>query len=246
MGQETLAERVATALREQAGLHVAVEEHHKTLTLSGLVESTDDREAAEEIARQVAPGYRIDNNLEVEMVVPTTVEGYPSEDQGLPNLPKSAADITALGADVEPDFTAQAILDDPTAASGPSSDYEDLVQEGDDVYVPPTDPVVTTGDEAQEEVLGGFGTTSMDSVEVPASAEDNRLGDEAIAEAIRRELREDAATTDLLIDVDVQQGVVRLRGCVPGVEDVENVESVAWRVPGVRDVVEELEVATLS
>jgi osmotically-inducible protein OsmY len=65
------------------------------------------------------------------------------------------------------------------------------------------------------------------------------------ADAIRRELREDAATTDLVIEVVVEQGIARLRGRVPGLEDADNAEAVAARVPGLRDVVEELEVATL-
>lgn len=53
------------------------------------------------------------------------------------------------------------------------------------------------------------------------------------------ELREDAATTDLRVDVLVWDGVVRLRGTVPTLEDADNAEAVAARVPGVR---EELEV----
>lgn len=67
--------------------------------------------------------------------------------------------------------------------------------------------------------------------------------DEAIARAVRRELHEDAATTELRIAVEVEGGVVRLRGKVPEVGDAENAEEVAGRVPGVGEVIEELVVA---
>ena len=60
---------------------------------------------------------------------------------------------------------------------------------------------------------------------------------------MRRELLEDAATTDLRVEVEVRDGVVRLRGTVQDVVDAENAEEVAARVPGVDEVLEELRVA---
>ena len=85
----------------------------------------------------------------------------------------------------------------------------------------------------------------MASIEVEQSAEDTRPGDEALAEAIARELREDASTTSLAVDVFVRRGIVHLRGWVPGLEDADNAEAVAARVPGVVDVVDELEVPAM-
>jgi osmotically-inducible protein OsmY len=105
--------------------------------------------------------------------------------------------------------------------------------------------VITLGDQDNVEVLGGFEPDSMSSMPVERSAMDGRPGDEALAEAVRRELREDASTTDLQIHVIVRNGVAYLRGRVAGIEDVENAEAVAGNVPGVRDVVEELEVPGL-
>jgi osmotically-inducible protein OsmY len=85
----------------------------------------------------------------------------------------------------------------------------------------------------------------MEDLHVDRSASDGRLGDEAIADAIRRELREDAATTGLVVRVVVRNGVAHLRGAVPDLSDAEAAEEVAARVPGVVEVVEELEVAAL-
>src|SRR5262249_52739305 len=110
-----------------------------------------------------------------------------------------------------------------------------------DVVFPPTDPVVTTDRHGSTRVLGGFEPTSMTSIGVDRSAEDGQPGDEAPADTVRRELREDAATTALSIAGAVRDGVVYLRGTVPGLEDVDSAEDVAGRVPGVQEVVEQLE-----
>jgi osmotically-inducible protein OsmY len=89
-------------------------------------------------------------------------------------------------------------------------------------------------------VLGGFATEAGAR---PLRSSDGTVGDEAIADAVRSALREDSSTTDLQVDVAVEGGVVRLFGTVAGLEDVDNAEAVAGRVPGVVDVVEELQVA---
>jgi hypothetical protein len=63
--------------------------------------------------------------------------------------------------------------------------------------------------------------------------------------AIPREFREDAATTDLEIDVTVFEGDVTLRGTVPFLEDTDAAAEVAVRVPGVSSAANELIVAGL-
>jgi hypothetical protein len=144
-----------------------------------------------------------------------------------------------------PDFTDQPLLDNPLAAAGASgSAADDPANDGDEVYIPPTDPVVTTDLHGQAQVLGGFATSSTDDVAVPRSS-DGQLGDEAIADTVRQELREDATTTDLQVEVEVNAGVVVLRGTVGDLDDVDNVEAVAGRVPGVIEVQEFLQVPTV-
>jgi hypothetical protein len=212
--------------------------------LTGMVDSDADAVAVVDLVREAAPGFKIDPNFEDEIELPETVEGQFREGVGPADLPDSLEEVVAEGGEVYPDFTDQRILTDPTAAMGSPDDLEDPVQEGDDVYVPPSDPVISLRQDGQPEVLGGFSQDSMQDVDVARSA-DGRLGDEAIAEAVLRELRQDAATTDLRIHVHVRNGVVYLRGRVPGPEDVEDAEEVASRVPGVSEVIEELEVAAL-
>jgi osmotically-inducible protein OsmY len=60
--------------------------------------------------------------------------------------------------------------------------------------------------------------------------------------AVVRELREDAATTDLMITVSAANGYVRLRGSVPTIDDADNAQEVAARVPGVVEVIDDLDV----
>jgi osmotically-inducible protein OsmY len=244
--EREVAERVTRALHREAGLHVVVEAQDGVLTLSGLVDSEADVRAAEEIAARLAPGYRIDSNLEVQVELPQSVDAWrEGEPSGEGDLPDDVAEVRAWGGDVNPDFTDQPLLSDPVDAAGPSSDADDPVKEGDEVYFPPTDPVVRVDRHGRVRVLGGFAPTSDDDVGVARSAEDGLPGDEALATAIRRELREDAATTDLEIHVQVRDGIARLRGTVASLEDAEDAEAVAARVPGVREVLEELTVAGL-
>ncbi len=136
-------------------------------------------------------------------------------------------------------------------------DEEDA--EGAEPYFPPTDPVIAPSERGKVEIIGGFEETSMDSVEVDAapaaeltggeSATDEARrqldeipGDEALADAVRRELREDATTTHLSLDVQVRGSVVFLRGRADDLEDADNAADVASRVPGIREVVEQIAV----
>ena len=118
---------------------------------------------------------------------------------------------------------------------------EDEDGDNDDApYSPPTDPVFTSNADGTLEVLNGFAGTSMDDIEPDVSAEDYQYGDESLADAVMLELREDAATTALNVTVHVVRGVAYLHGDVPDLEDVGNVEDVAARIPGIREVVDEL------
>ena len=155
------------------------------------------------------------------------------------------ADTADVSADVEPSLVDQELLTDPMAAPGGQDDSTDPVAEGDEVYVPPMDPVVGTNAHGEARVLGGFSPSAEAEVRPRRSASDGRIGDEAIVDAVRSALRHDAATTDLAIEVTVEQGIVRLRGTVPGIEDVDSAQEVAGRVEGVSEVVEELQVAGL-
>ena len=141
--------------------------------------------------------------------------------------------------EIEPDFAARPNDDSTLHSSGVDMDEEEYTS-----YSPPIDPVVTTDQHGNTQVLGGFSSSSMESIAVERSS-DGTLGDEAIAEAILRELREDAATTALRIEVQVENGVARLRGTVTDIVDSESVEEVAARVPGVTEVIDELTVSTV-
>lgn len=233
-----LARRIAEQFA-QAGLQVTVESADGSLLLSGIVESEEAREAAVDIVSQAVPGARIDDQIEVESVLPTDVDDF-AGDEPTAEMAETRADIADQ---IEPDFTDQPGLFDPIEASGAeSSNPEDPAESG-EVYTPPTDPVLSTNIHGEARVLNGF--DSGEPLEVEPSASDNRPGDEALADAVRRQLAEDSATTDLNIVVAVRNGVAHLRGRVSDLDDADNAESVAARVPGIRDVVEELEVANV-
>jgi osmotically-inducible protein OsmY len=97
---------------------------------------------------------------------------------------------------------------------------------------------LTNGREGLE---AGFAADSMERIDVDPSVTGGP-GDEALADAIRRELLQDSATAALEVNVRVEEGVAYLSGRVGDLDDVENAEEVAGRVSGVREVVENLEI----
>jgi hypothetical protein len=167
------------------------------------------------------------------------------EETDLTTTPHRLDGTDAALPDLEPSLMDQEILTDPMAASGSPDELDDPVAEGDEVYVPPMDPVVRANAHGDAQVLGGFSTSADDSMAPRRSASDGKIGDEALVDAVQSALRRDASTTDLDIEVTVERGIVRLRGMVSGIEDVDNAESVAGQVEGVTEVVEELQVAGL-
>jgi osmotically-inducible protein OsmY len=247
MTGQSRSAQIERAIREVAELDVVVEDQGGTIVLEGIVGSERDRQAAEDIAADLAGDANIDNALEIQDLLPVSVEAF-SDEQRSAELAERAIDFGQSGDDGElnPDFTDQPLVHDPLAAAGPTTGAGDEANadDGDRTYAPPIDPVVTTDAHGQAVVLGGFGTSAMDEVSTGDLAEDQGFGDEAIADAVRRELREDAATTDLQIRVVVRNGVVHLHGRVRDLDDADAAEAVASRLPGVREVKEELTVET--
>jgi osmotically-inducible protein OsmY len=254
-----MRQRISRAIAEQAGLDVVVdtEGNGRGLVLSGRVDSPAARQAAQDIASALAPGTPISNDLEVEVVQPPLATTALQGDQTAANtpqaviadLPSDVAEIEAADGELQPDFTDQALdttgIEDFAEPLPLDTETTGILDETENVGFPPTDPVVTTDASGDAQVLGGFAATSLDDVPVARSALDAEPGDEALADAVRRELHEDAATTDLAIEVTVERGVAYLRGTVAGPEDADNAETIAGNVPGVRGVVEELEVRAL-
>jgi hypothetical protein len=220
-------------LLEEAGLFVSVELRGTSLMVTGEVESEGDHEAALELISSLTRdrGLEIDDNIDVmEQSPESTYSYFRNTDEAGEGLIEEIARREGIDpADVQRRL---GTADSEVAA-------EEAVP-----YFPPTDPVVEpSGDNEELEVVGGFGSTSFDRREQGAPGE--QYGDEAITSMVRRELREDASTTDFDIEVETRSGVVFLRGTVETLDDAENVEAVAGRVAGVLDVREELEVISL-
>lgn len=244
--RSSLSERLERELGD-AGIFVAVEDSEGTIVLSGLVESTEEREAARDIVTAaVGGGRRVDvDNVQVSGVLPADsslgalseaeIAGFDGAEPGLEDPEE-----------MDPgDFTDQETMPSSDSMqagslSGSPSDDPDLASSGNIVHVPPIDPV---GDRAG--VIGGFQSSSMSSIEVERSS-DGTLGDEAIRDTILQELHEDAATSGLALQVSVFRGIATLTGRVADIDDVEAAEEVTGRVPGVVEVIEELEVEHLG
>ncbi len=243
MESQSLAARIQQQLEEQADIHVLVAQERNVILLSGRVGTEEERGVAEQIAASLAPDAHIANNLDVESFLPAGSEGektfIPDAAEG-DEIPTSASTFAQEGLEFEPGVNNQPLETNEINVVDADVWDDDAPAEPDTAYFPSTDPVITAHAQGNIDVLGGFAASSDDEIEVRHSAEDARPGDEALAEAIQQELREDALTTDLSIEVEVREGVARLRGRVPDLTDAENVEEVANRVPGVYAVIDDL------
>ena len=222
-----LTERESTQLNdalEAAGIYLLIESQDGAVILTGEVESPEMREAAIDLAEAMA----LPRGLRVEVAI----------------------DVLDLESGFDP--TADiSVIDERRLTPGSSTltglgtiDADEAGEEG-IPYFPPTDPVisVSSAESDDPEILGGFQTTSMQEDE-PSERQAFR-GDEDITVDVVRELREDATTTDLLINVHTRNRVVFLVGEVPSMEDAENTEAVAARVSGVIEVREELKIRSM-
>jgi osmotically-inducible protein OsmY len=238
-GEQALLAELTRAL-EAAGLFVVAEVNGTRLVLSGEVASLAERQAALDIAAAVAAprGLRVDDGLDVMPTFPDSAlidaSGAEHGAFGYLTADRDRDERLDAGLEDEPDFAGDV---GTRAGDEPVSDAE--------TYFAPTDPVLRPAADAQSlAVVGGFAATSMDTARREAGYDPRR--DDAITEDVLRELREDALTTELVIRVGTRAGVVYLRGEVPTVEDAENAEAVASRVGGVKEVREELVVASLK
>jgi osmotically-inducible protein OsmY len=223
----------------QVDTHVFVEESADTATLLGTVASVEERERAELVARALAPCKPVENRLEVDPSLQTLDLEWSLQmaDAAIPetNTLSPAERQHAGEYDYGPD-PVRIRQDIPREDFGP--DEIELP------YFPPTDPVITVSS-GEVEILGGFSSTSLDDLQVAVSA-DGQVGDEALAEAVQLELREDASTTDLPVVVHVRDGIVYLHGRVPDLVDCDNAVDVASHVPGVDEIVDLLDVIALE
>lgn len=237
------------SLLEQAQLPIWVRVNDGIVRLAGVVSSREMHNAVMELARSVDGVLEIDASLEYEVVAPDGAFEAPDDDREF-----GYADRTSLFddlSDTEYDFSAR-----------PKGTLSDDQQAFDDAepYFPPTDPVVRPGRKPRElEMIGGFQLSSMDELAARRDAETGseiaepdwlveregvwdevdwylNRNDEDIKDDVVRELKEDALTTDLKLEVSVSEGVVFLRGVVSRSEDASNAEDVAARVPGVVEV----------
>lgn len=112
------------------------------------------------------------------------------------------------------------------------------------VYTPPTDPPVVPSDDFQgAEVGAGFAPGMEDTdpgvADLPERVDNN---DWDLVEDVQEALRLNSETQHLSdIHIEVQDGVVFVRGTVATMDDLGRAEEIIYDLPGVRDVISEVE-----
>lgn len=227
-----LARRVRGELGpfELVGLKVSA--RRGVVYLRGVVATDDQRQKAEWLARGVEGARGVVNEVAVE---PLSVERMPHKREIEPLV---EADQELEGAEAVPGTEVHFNL--PVGTTDPAEAAEEA-----EPFYPSTDPIVRVVPREKQgiEITGGFSRGALDR---PIESEDHparlQRNDEELAEEVRLALREDAATSDLLVWVVVRDRVVHLRGRVSSLDEAEQAEEVAGRVFGVQEVREELEV----
>ena len=245
-----IAAEVDRLLRDEAGVYAAVRVGDGVAYLDGLVESEAQRDAATDLSLRVEGIARVQNDLEIEEFGQPGDATRPDEqihgDISYQMLERDRQENRdPFQEPTEQDFNEPV----PLVGSDVTSSTMIAAEEG-IPYVPPTDPVVRPStDEQTIAVVGGFGTASDEEFPdrlATTALGDAPPGDEDLRDEVLQALRADAATTDLVIAVTVRNGRVFLRGEVPSLDDAESAEEVAGRVPGIREVIEELSVMALG
>jgi hypothetical protein len=131
--------------------------------------------------------------------------------------------------------------------AGETEDANEASEEG-EAWVPPSDPPVIPGDEAQPAVAAGFGATNS---EEPFDADhhaDSVTPEDERTERVLDALRSDASTSFLVdrLTIDTEGGRVFVHGEVDDIDDEDNVVAVAGTVSGVVDVVSDVQVRSLD
>lgn len=228
-------------LLDEARIPITVVVDDGVARLIGAVPSERLRQAAIDLASADRQIKRVDDEMNEEVVSPDMASEPPDDDDEFSYVDElTTSDAVS---DEEDDFQAD---DEPREDS--TLDYEEIVEDR-ETYFPPTDPVVEPErNSADIEIVGGFQSEATDDTDedeeeayaesVPLATGDRLLvrDDEDIRDEVIRELREDALTTDFQLNVDVFRGVVFLSGRLQTLDDAENAQAVAARVPGVIDV----------
>lgn len=259
---------------EAVELAVATEIRDGELVLTGVVDSDENRQAVADLAQPYADelGLRVNIGLDVEVVGPE--DAFADDDraaQGFGDLNAIRRDDggDAVRIDADGDDDERAGSDEAGGYDGAMTEQEDVISldadfasdpgtsnvidviENGATYFPPTDPPTARADDNDGfAILNGFADSSTDEIgavaTLPEDGERRVPTDDELADIVRRELREDAVTTDLSIHVTARGSTVTLRGVVDTLEDAENAEAVAYEVPSVVEVQEELTIRGIS
>jgi len=136
-------------------------------------------------------------------------------------------------------------LADLELREGETSNPDEAAEQG-LTWVPPIDPPVVPDleDPQGAKVAAGFGTTSDDQPYDDNNRSDLLSAEDDMTARIREALIADAATSAYAenLVIGTRDGTIVVRGLVDDIDDTDNIVDVISRVPGVDEVIEELEV----
>jgi osmotically-inducible protein OsmY len=230
-----LEHQAAIALAGLADLNLFVRIKDRKAFLTGTVDSAAEKREAERVIREVPGVQEVINQVTIDRTGYESASHFahtPEEDV-MDELELEDVDLGEQD-EAEPSFTGRPGTADIT------EEYD-----MDPIFFPPTDPVEHDSDRRNQgmEVRGGWALTSTsEGRKADNDPAQFQRSDYELQEDVIIALRNDASTQDLDLKVVVHGGIVRLRGTVQSLDDVENAEAVAADVDGILEVREELEI----
>jgi osmotically-inducible protein OsmY len=216
---------IAWQREQMTGSHVSIAARGRTATLGGRVPSEEARQAILDITAELAPRWRIVDDLDLNVAVPEVARHVRIRELDHPDEGASTAEAVDIDS-----------METDAFAAGESGEP----------FVPAIDPVVGLDHRGRVQVIGGFALSSLDDIDVAPSAQAPCPGTRHWPRPSCGSCAKTAAIAALGLTVEVHEGVATLRGTVGGPEDADAAETVVAQVPGVVDVVDLLDIAAFT
>ncbi len=228
----TITATVKTRLAEERAAtltRVHVDTVRQTVYLNGVVESEAMRERAEQIARQVSGVAAVVNNLQVQGAA--TAPASPATSAATAPAAPAAAGAGAAAATAPPPASSTTVPPPGPAPTGSAA-------AGSATPAQPTPAPSVAAPTGSAPGAAATGTVTP----VPAAATPP-MTDAEITTAVKAKLATEEPSVLGTVAVETQDGTVHLRGTVADETTRDRTVELTRRVPGVREVVNELRLA---
>ena len=226
--QSTQIQQIQTALQSQNIVNVQVVNNNNTVQLVGTVNAQTDKDKAEQIAKQAAPGLSIQNNIQVSNSVSATgtMGNPPAATSTEPGVANPSTSTTPPATSTTP----------PTSAAQPPMG-EASSQAAAQAGQPATNSQSSTAALPQSDV-----TASQSTASAMGSTQSTTGGSSDLQGQIENSIKADTTLSSCNTNVNVTDTNIELTGTCPTGKERQSVRRVAQSFAGNRKVMDHIKV----